>query len=327
MRKFFKVAGYSLGVVIILALAALTYFNLTYPIVEPAPDIKVKETPERIERGNYLVNSVAGCFDCHSKRDWTKYSGPIIPGSEGKGGEKLDQATAGVPGTIYASNITPAGIGKWTDGQLIRAITCGVGNRGRALFPIMPYLHFNKLSREDVYSIVAYLRSIKPIPNKVPKGSLDFPMDLIVKTFPLRSYNPAPAPDTTNLAIYGKYLVNAGDCKDCHTEMSNGQYVKGMEFAGGFPFAMSGGVVRSANITPDSATGIGKWNASEFIAFFKGYDSDSSANIPVTPKEFNTPMPMTTFAGMTDRDLGAIYAYLRTLKPVHNQVVRFTPGR
>ena len=107
--------------------------------------------------------------------------------------------------------------------------------------------------------------------------------------------------------------------------MANGQYVKGMEFAGGSPFAMSGGIARSANITPDSATGIGKWSAGEFITFFKAYASDSSADIPVTPEQFNTPMPMTTFAGMTDHDLGAIYAYLRTLKPVHNRVVRFTP--
>ncbi len=327
MRKFIKVTGYTVGAIVVVVLAALTYFNLTYPRVAAAPDIEVQVTPARLARGEYLVNNVVGCFDCHSERDWTKYSGPIIPGSEGKGGEKLDRQTAGVPGTLYAANITPAGIGNWTDGQLVRAITCGVNNKGHVIFPIMPYLHFNKLSQEDLYSIVAYIRSIKPIQNKVPDGKLDFPMNLIVKTIPPYSYRPVSQPDTTNLVAYGKYLTNAAACEDCHTEMDHGQYVKGMEFAGGFPFAMSGGIARSANITPDSATGIGKWTEENFVSYFKSFDSDSARNIPVTPKEFNTPMPITSFAGMSDHDLGAIYAYLRTLKPVQNEVVRFTPDK
>ncbi len=327
MSKFLKRAGYAIGIVIIFLLAGLTYFNLTYPRVEKAPDITVKLTSARIERGNYLVNSVVGCFDCHSQRDWTKFAGPIKPGTEGEGGEKFDQAGAGVPGILYAPNITPAGIGNWTDGQLVRALTCGVDNKGRALYPIMPYVHLNKMSREDIYSMVAYLRTLKPIENKVPKGSLDFPMNLIVKTFPIHSYDPQSAPDTTNMAAYGEYLVNAADCADCHTQMSNGKYVKSMMFAGGVTFKMSGGVARSSNITPDSSTGIGKWNEDQFVAFFKAYASDSSADIPVTPAQYNTPMPMTSFAGMTVHDLAAIYTYLRTLKPVRNKVVIWTPNK
>ncbi len=327
MRRFFKTAGYAAGAVVIVALAALTYFNLTYPIAEKAPDITIRLTPARIERGSYLVNSVVGCFDCHSERDWTRFSGPIKPGTEGMGGEKFDEKGAGVPGTLYAPNITPAGLKSWTDGQLVRALTCGVDNRGRALFPIMPYMHMNTMSREDIYSIVAYLRTIKPIENEVPKGSLDFPMNLIVKTMPIYSYNPPPAPDTSDMVTYGKYLVNAADCADCHTEMSKGEYVKGMMLAGGVPFQMSGGIARSANITPDSATGIGKWDVKQFISFFKAFASDSSANIHVSPYDYNTPMPMTSFAGMTDHDLAAIYAYLRTVKPVYNEVVNWTPQK
>ncbi len=327
MRRFFKITGYTIVAAVSVALAALTYFNMTYPRVETAPDIMIKLTPARIERGSYLVNSVVGCFDCHSERDWTKFSGPIKPGTEGRGGEKFDEKGAGVPGTLYAPNITPAGLKNWTDGQLVRALTCGVDNKGRALFPIMPYTHLNTMSKEDIYSIVAYLRTIKPIDNKVPKGSLNFPVNLIVKTMPIYSFNPPPAPDTTDMVGYGKYLLNAADCADCHTEMSNGEYVKGMMLAGGAPFQMSGGIARSANITPDSATGIGKWDVKQFISFFKAFDSDSSANIRVSPSDYNTPMPMISFAGMTDHDLAAIYAYLRTVKPVYNEVVNWTPEK
>jgi mono/diheme cytochrome c family protein len=327
MKKFFKMTAYTVGAVLLLALAAVTYFNMTYPKVDAAPDIKVEVTPARLARGEYLVKHVVGCLDCHSERDWTKYAGPVIPGTEGKGGEKLDKETAGVPGAVYAYDITPAGIGKWTDGELIRAITCGVDNNGKAIFPIMPYYHFNSLDTADLYSIVAYIRSLKPIKNTIPKRHLDFPLNLIVKTMPLTSYHPAPQPDTANLVSYGKYLANASACVDCHTEMEKGQPVPGMEFAGGFAFGMGNGIVRSANITPDSATGIGKWSAADFINYFKTYRSDSGKDIPVTPNAFNTPMPITSFAGMTDHDLGAIYAYLRTVRPVHNVVTKYTPDK
>ncbi len=327
MRRFLKVAGYTVGALVIIALAALTYFNLSYPRVEKAPDITIKLTPARIERGKYLVKHVVACFDCHSERDWTKFAGPIKPGTDGKGGEIFDKKGAGVPGTLYAPNITPAGLRDWTDGQIVRALTCGVDKNGHAMFPIMPYDHLNKMSKEDIYSIVAYLRSIPAIQNDVPKGSLDFPMNLIVKMLPIHSYNPQPAPDTTDMVAYGKYLVNAADCADCHTEMSNGQYVKSMMFAGGMTFKMSGGITRSANITPDSATGIGKWTQKQFVSFFKAFASDSSADIHVSPADYNTPMPMVSFARMTGHDLDAIYAYLRTLKPIRNEVVNWTPGK
>jgi mono/diheme cytochrome c family protein len=327
MRKFFKVTGYTVGVILFLALAAITYFNLTYPKVEAAPDLKVEITPARLARGEYLVKHVVGCLDCHSERDWTKYAGPVIPGTEGKGGESLDKETAGVPGTVYAYDITPAGIGNWTDGELIRAITCGVDMKGKAIFPIMPYYHFNTLDTEDIYSIVAYIRSLKPIKNTIPARSLDFPLNLLVKTMPIESYHPSARPDTTNLVAYGEYLANAAACVDCHTEMVKGEPVAGMDYAGGFRFGMPGGIVKSANITPDSATGIGKWTSADFINYFKTYRTESGRNIPVSPKAFNTPMPLTSLAGMTDYDLGAIYAYLRTVKPVHNEVTRFTPDK
>ncbi len=324
MKKFFKVLGIIVGVLAVVIIAFLFYFNASFPKAEPVPNIKVEITPARIARGEYLANNVAGCMDCHSQRDYTKYAGPIIPFTRGQGGERYDGPMAGVPGVIYAYNITPAGIGNWSDGELIRAITTGVTKDGKALFPLMPYINFNHLSQEDLYSIVAYIRSLKPVENKIPERKLDFPMNLIVKTIPLSSYTPASAPGMSDTLAYGKYLITIANCGDCHTPMDKGQPIKSLVFAGGMEFHMPWGTIRTANITPDNETGIGKWTKEQFINRFKSLASDSVQNVPVKPHEFNTIMPWTYYAGMKDEDLGAIYTYLRTVKPVHHEVIKYT---
>lgn len=324
MKKFFKIAGIVVGSIAILLIAGLIYFNSVYPKAEPVPAIKVAASPERLARGEYLVGHVAGCLDCHSERDWTKYSGPVKPGTLGMGGEVFDEETAGVPGAVYARNITPAGIGDWSDGELIRAITTGVSRDGSALFPIMPYGDLNYLRQEDLYSIVAYIRTLKPVENKIPARHLDFPMNMMVKMIPFSSYKPGPPISTSDTVAYGEYLTTIASCGGCHTQLDKGEPIKGMEFAGGMSFTLPAGVVRSGNITPDKQTGIGNWSKAQFIAFFKSFSSDSSRNIPVGENQYNTVMPITSFAGMTEGDLGAIYSYLMSLPPVHNQVVRFT---
>ena len=85
-------------------------------------------------------------MDCHSTRDWMRFAGPVVKGTEGKGGDKFDESI-GFPGTIYAKNITPAALGNWTDGELVRAITMGINKKEEALFPMMPYMNFNHLSQ------------------------------------------------------------------------------------------------------------------------------------------------------------------------------------
>ncbi|MBK7307588.1 MAG: c-type cytochrome [Chitinophagaceae bacterium] len=126
-----------------------------------------------IERGNYLAHHVALCMDCHSQRDFAQFSGPPKAGTEGMGGDSFNDKLD-VPGIIYARNITSDtvnGIGKWTDDEIARAITRGISKNGDTLFPLMPYPHYNGMSKEDVYSIVAYIRTIKPNSNKVPERS------------------------------------------------------------------------------------------------------------------------------------------------------------
>jgi hypothetical protein len=327
MKKFLKIVSYILGVVVVLVIAFLIYFNSAFPKVDPPSNEKVEITTARLERGKYLAHHVSICMDCHSTRDWSKFTGPLTPGTLGKGGEKFDEAIGGIPGVLYAKNITPAGISRYTDGELMRVITNGVTKEGKALFPLMPYLSYNILTKEDLYSIVAYIRSLEPIKNDVPDGSLNFPLNFIVKTIPPKSYKPAPEPNRNNPAEYGKYLTTIADCFACHTKMVKGEYIMEKSFAGGMEFPFPGGVVRSANITPEPISGIGAWTKEEFVERFKSMDPVKYPPAETSVNDFNTVMPWTMYSGMNDEDLSAIYEFLRTVKPVKNPVVKFTPNQ
>lgn len=324
MKKLFKILGIVLMLFVLVITGALTYIKAALPDVGDAPDLKVEPTEARIARGKYLANSVNVCMDCHSTRDWTKFSAPIIPGTMGKGGERFDH-TVGFPGVYYSKNITPAGIGDYSDGELFRVITTGVNRDGNAMFPVMPYPYYGKLDVEDVYSIIAYLRTLEPIENPVADSESDFPMNFILNTIPAKP-EPMKRPDPSDELASGAYLVNAAGCIECHTYAENGQIDRERAFAGGRAFQMpDGSVVTSTNITPDMETGIGNYTKEAFVQRFKMYADSAYVAPRVAPGEFNTIMPWTMYGTMTTEDLGAIYAYLRTVKPMKNSVVKFTP--
>lgn len=304
-------------------IAILSYVSFALPDVGEPEDLKVEITPKRVERGYYLANSVASCMDCHSQRDWNKFAGPIVEGSLGKGGEEFNQKF-GFPGKFYAKNLTPYALKDWTDGELLRAISSGVNKNGEALFPLMPHPNYGKLDREDLYSIIAYLRTLEPIENAVPESEPDFPMNFIINTIPQKPQF-TKIPDPSNQVAYGAYLFTAASCGDCHTKKDKGVPVEGMELAGGFEFPMPhGGTVRSANITSDQETGIGTWTEDLFVGRFKAYSDSAYLPLDVKKGEFNTIMPWTMFSTMKTEDLKAIYAYLKTVKPVKNKVTKFS---
>lgn len=320
------------GIVVLLLVALLGlsagicywWFTSSYPNVGQAPDLRIMVTPEMVIHGEYLANHVCVCLDCHSTRDWRYYTGPIDPATKGKGGEYFDQALDGTPGVLYSANITPAGVGQYSDGELYHTITTGVKRDRSAMFPLMPYRHYGLMDDYDIKSIIAYLRTLAPIENAVAKSHLDFPMNLIVRTIPRRAAL-QPRPDTADEIAYGGYMTNAAACFDCHSPLGEkGQPISGLEFAGGFEFHFPAGFInRSANITPDSATGIGSWSRDQFIARFRRYAPDSARQVVLDSTAFNTIMPWSMYWGMTDKDLGAIYAWLRTVKPVNHSVTRF----
>lgn len=325
MKFILKILAVLVILVVVAVVGLLVYVKAALPDVGEAQDLHIEYTPERILRGEYLANGLSACMDCHSTRDWSKFSGPIVPGTFGQGGERFDQ-TMGIPGVFYSKNITPAGISRYTDGELVRVITTGVTKEGRAMFPLMPYPYYGRMDREDIYSIVAYVRSLSPIENAVPDSKPDFPMNFIINTIPHEAEF-VERPDPSDMIAYGGYLVNAGGCVECHTPVKQGQIIPERSFGGGRDFAFpDGSVVRSANITPDAKTGIGSWTEANFIARFKMY-ADSAYSVPdVEPGEFNTLMPWMMYKNMTEQDLAAIYAYLMTVAPIENQVEHFIPA-
>jgi mono/diheme cytochrome c family protein len=303
-------------VVVIVAVAALGFYvKKVLPRVGLIPDLKVEITPGRVSRGEYLANAVAVCIVCHSGRDEGLYAAPVKAGTLGQGGGVFSREE-GFPGNIYVSNITPYGVGNWTDAELFRAITSGVSKDGHALFPVMNYPAYGQLDKEDIFSIMAYMRGLPAVSNDVAKTQLDFPVNFIVNTIPALPAL-APAPDSNNATAYGKYLVTMASCMVCHTKENKGQLVAGMEFGGGRAFP---GGVYSANITPDKETGIGNWTRALFVRKFKQYADSGYVSKPVRAGEKNTPMPWLSYAGMREKDLDAIYAYLRTVKPIRQEV-------
>ncbi|MBL7702828.1 MAG: c-type cytochrome [Ferruginibacter sp.] len=276
-----------------------------------------------IERGKYLAHHVSLCMDCHSQRDFTQFSGPPKAGTEGIGGDFFDNKLD-VPGIIYARNITSDtvnGIGKWTDDEIARAITKGISRNGDTLFPLMPYPHYNGMSKDDVYSIIAYLRTLQPNSNKVPERKLMIPMAMAYPPLQSASLESNVKPDVSDMVKYGAYIMNSAACMDCHTPMERGQFVMPKYMAGGRKFDMVSFVVTSPNITPDSATGIGKWSEAMFLEKFKLYRD--KASYASNPGKNNSIMPWSMYANMDDFDIKAIYRYLRTIPAVNNHVDKY----
>ncbi|MDX5482553.1 MAG: cytochrome c [Hymenobacteraceae bacterium] len=330
MKKVLKALGYVVVVLVVAAAAGVIYLQYAFPNVDAAPVITVGKTPALVERGEYLANHVAICIDCHSTRDFSRFSGPPAPGTFGKGGDKFDHSF-GFPGTFYARNITSdkeTGIGNWTDGEIYRAITKGVSKDGEPLFPVMPYKSYSQMTEQDAYAIIAYIRTLSPIKNKIPASAPDFPMNLILRTIP--SDEKAPAEEATALndeLAHGKYLVTIAACGDCHTPQEKGAPIAGKRLAGGMEFSFpNGSVLRSANITPDKETGIGNWTEDAFVQRFKMYEDPSMTASQLSPDDFNTLMPWKMYSGMKEEDLRAIYRYLMSLEPNKNKVERFTPA-
>jgi mono/diheme cytochrome c family protein len=319
----------ALGALLLLGLIAigglLAFLSAKSPAQRPPSDEKVAATSERLARGRYLVENVSDCLGCHSDHEFDKFAIPIKPGSEGQGGLVFDKTLGGVPGVVVARNLTAdaeTGKGRWTDGELLRAIREGVDRDGAALFPMMPYEYFRSMSDEDARAVVAYLRTLKPVRHEIPARRLDFPVNLLVKLRPRPVEGPVATPDDAKDHLaYGEYLVKIAGCRVCHTAQDRGQEV-GEPYAGGWSFKGPWGTVVSSNITPHPGTYLGLASKEEFIGRFKSFAGPPQP----APKGRNTVMPWNAYAGMTERDLGAIYDYLKTVKAVDKRVEPFPGG-
>jgi hypothetical protein len=308
----------AMAVCLAVLLAAAITFTIGWrpfigPRARPLTSRVFERTPQRWSRGKYLVENVSACMDCHSPHDWTQHDAPIVPGMEGAG---MDfSVMKGLPGHVVAPNITPdpeTGAGTWSDDALARAIREGIGHDGRTLFPMMPYGNFRKYSDEDVASIVVFLRSLPPARNTLPQTEIIFPVKYLIRSVPEPITAPVPEPDLSQQVKRGEFLTGVANCADCHTPIdAHGQPIAGMDFAGGQIFEGPWGKVATANLTPDPS-GIPYYDEALFLQTIR--------TGTVKARTLNQIMPWFIFRNMTDEDLKAIFAYLKTLKPVKHLV-------
>ena len=307
----------------VMATCLTLYLYFGLPRQRPPVDLKVNLTPEQTERGRYLVDHVVLCNDCHSKRDWNFYGGPVVP-PLGAGHECLTRETKivgvrvqddSVPGALCIRNLTPdpkSGVGRWTDGELFRAIREGVDPAGHGIFPIMPYAVYRSLADEDISAVVAYIRQLSPVKSEWFDREIEFPMNLLSQFWPEPLWWPMKKPASENSVKYGGYLAAIGRCEYCHT--TRRKYGRNLapdrRYAGGVVFAVNGQEVVSTNLTPHES-GLKNMSRAEFIAKFKSFSRPQKI-----PPEGNTPMNWNAYSGMTETDLGAIYDFLQARWPI-----------
>ncbi|RPJ38595.1 MAG: cytochrome c, partial [Chloroflexi bacterium] len=246
-------------------------------------DHKVAMTPENIARGERLAHL---CADCHSTA-----GAPPLDGSK-------DNFVEGGPpvGVLYATNLTPGGpLKEWTDGEIMRAIREGVNKDGRPLM-IMPSQAFKELSDQDTEAIVAYLRSQPAVNRDLPERDLNAVAAVFLGAgmFPTSAQPPVTIPVTgpaQGTPEYGRYLVSATGCKDCH----------GPDLAG--LAASPDGNPGAPNLTVT----VPSWQEAEFIAIFREGVNPSGRRI-------GDGMPWKSYgAAFTDEELRDMYNYLHSL--------------
>ncbi|MFI5187607.1 MAG: c-type cytochrome [Chitinophagales bacterium] len=276
--------------------------------------LKVESTPQRVARGQVLVSLL--CRTCH-----------FDPNTHKLTGRKLDE----VPqfGEVYSKNITQDpvyGIGKWTDGEIAYLLRTGVRPDGRYIPPYMAKLPH--LSDEDLFSVISFLHSDHPWfapdntthPDTKPSFLTKFLCNMgITKPFPYPK-GAIPQPDTNNAVQWGQYLVYNLECFSCHSaDFKKNNYLdpeksKGY-CGGGNVFKMQdGNEITSLNITSDEQTGIGKWDTANFVTAVK------SGILPNNQPSLRPPMQ--PYAALSDNEVKAIYAYLKTIPKISNKVDR-----
>jgi mono/diheme cytochrome c family protein len=308
-----KIGAWTLAALVVLAAIAITltigWRPILGPKVRPVTQRKFQPTPERLQRGRYLAENVMGCIECHTPSNDAQPV-PERTGPPGSGKVFVEQGNF----RVVAPNLTSdpeTGLGNWTDDQIARAIREGVDNKGRALFPIMPYQEFRSVSDEDIASVVVYVRTLPAVHHVLPPTSVPFPLSRLINMAPEPVTAPVPQPDMSNPVKRGEYLVHAGGCIGCHTPNDRGRPLPNMEFAGGQVF----GDVASANLTPDPS-GISYYDPQLFREVMR--------TGKVKARQLKL-MPWWVFRNMTDEDLNAIFAYLRTVPPRKHRVDNTEP--
>lgn len=317
MKKAFRYLLIILGIVVLLigGFAAFVAIHGIPKYTAQKINLKVETTPARIAKGEKLATML--CRSCHFDQNTGKFTG-----------REMTEVTQF--GEVHSKNITKDpehGIGKWTDGELAYLFRTGLKPDGTYLPPYMPKLVH--LSNEDLFSVIAFLRSdnpwVQPDNAKQPDTKPSF-LTKFLTTIKIMKPFPYPAevirePDTTNAVQWGKYIaLGQLDCYTCHSkdfakndyfspEKSTGFFGGGNEMIG-----LDGKKLASLNITMDNETGIGKWSEEDFIKAVKYGQLQNNQPALRTP--------MQPYTNLTDNEVKAVYAYLKTVPKINNKVER-----
>jgi mono/diheme cytochrome c family protein len=284
-RRWAGIAVGSIMAVILFVVGAASargMFMLYGPRGRALRDITVEGTPERIARGQHIANTT--CVGCHS----LNYELPL------SGGRNLSDE-AGLPlGDLYTINLTPAGpLAGWTDAEIFRAIRDAADNRNRRL-PVMSAQRVRYLSDDDIYSVIAYIRSQPPVENETPPVRPSF-LTVVMAGANMLPLLPGMAPDTIvapppgPTLEYGEYMVRWMGCDECH----------GPNYTGG-----GGGVLP---VGP-SLRSVKNWTAEQFMATMR------TGTTPFGKKLDSLNMPWKIYGRATDAELTAIHTYLASLE-------------
>lgn len=320
MKKFFKWLLIAVLAIVVLVGGFVGYVAMSglphYPTQKIS--LKVQPTPERIAHGRELALSL--CVMCHKNHETGVLSGA----------QMLDMPPQF--GKAFSKNITQhrtKGIGAWSDGDIAWLLRTGIHPHTGAYVP--PWMiKLPHMADEDIYSIIAWLRSDDPMLAPADVDNVPSEPTLLAKFLTRVVFKPMDYPtaairypDTSNTVAYGKYLVTGVyDCYGCHladfADLNPMEPEKSKGYcAGGNKMADATGLeVVTANITPDKATGIGGWTRDQFIQTMKtGIDHTGR------PMRY----PMARQSRLSDHALGSMYDYLRTIPAISHSVPRPNP--
>lgn len=251
---------------------------------------------DTIERGRSLA-AAGGCAGCHTARGGAAFAG--------------GRAVATPFGTLLTPNLTPdeeTGIGGWSDGQFVRALQDGIGRREEHLYPGFPYPYYTHVREADLLAILAYLRTLDPVRNRVEANQLPFPFSVRAAVTAWNAGNFRPGeyrPDPGKGAEWnrGGYLVEGlGHCGACHTPKNLvGGDENGRRYRGG---TVDGW--HAPDLTGNRRTGLGGWTVDEVVAYLRtGRSRTSFAAGPMAAVvEGST-------SRMEDADLRAMAVFLK----------------
>ena len=276
-----------------------------------AMDARAAE-PDQLARGKYVFGATGGC-GCHTEPK----------GVLNAGGRKYD----GPFGTVYSSNITPdpkAGIGSWTDEQIITAIRLGRRPNGERILPVHPFTSFNGMAQDDLAALVKFLRSVPPASKPTPAKKITIPMFESVflpawlMTFASKETPPSAAP--VSGVARGEYLVRAvGHCGECHTPRSAlTMAVDNSRFLAGNTKKTGPEGQATPNLTPDKGTGL-DWNEEQIVTYLQtGNRPDGDVAGGLMGEMIQG--AAAGYKDLTKADLQAIARYVKSIPAVKNKI-------